>query len=112
MKNCCILIVTLLLVGCAGEDKQSDFMCDDPIAVQGYDQRDLAYGYIVSVIDSVDVSVKSVELIELYDDLEVYAVYSSSNGFHGNSGDQTLSSLRCDTEIDHIQYDLPVGLAN
>ena len=112
MKNSCILIVTLLLLGCAGEDKESAFMCDEPIEVQGYDQRDLAYGYIVSVIDSVDVSVKSVELIEKYDDLEVYAVYSSSNGFHGNSGDQTLSSLRCDTDIDHIQYDIPVGLAN
>ena len=112
MKNSCTFIVTLLLVGCAGEDQESVFMCDELIEVQGYVQGDLAYGYIVSVIDSVDVRVKSVELIEQYDDLEVYAVYSSSNGFYGNSGDQTLSSLRCDTEIDHIQYDIPVGLAN
>jgi hypothetical protein len=76
-------------VGCAGEDKESVFMCDEPIEVQGDVQGDLAYGYIVSVIDSVDVRVKSVELIEQYDDLEVYAVYSSSNGFYADKQRQS-----------------------
>ena len=84
--------------------------CDEPVELLGANQREFADGYIVAFDDSVDVSARSAELAEQYPDLVVLSVFQASGSFLGDSSEETLESIRCESGVTAIEFNTPSGL--
>ena len=68
------------------------------------------HGYIVSFEDELDVNIVAVELLEKYEDLEIYSTFSFANAFHGSSSEETLKKIQCISGVKDINYDQTNGV--
>lgn len=109
MKWLSIVLVFVVLYGCSDSDQLSSSMCDNP--VQFANQKDATTnGYIVGILDRVNVNSEATRLIEKYTDLEIYSTIETCNCFYGNSGDKTIQALQCEENVDTLSYNNAIGI--
>jgi len=106
-----VLVISLANTACdcdCGCDEQNtkiidDGLCNDFIAINNQPNTETP-GYIVTLSSDVNVGALQQDLLFQYKDLNVSAIFPSSNSFLANSGDDTLLNLQCNANVETIEY--------
>jgi len=105
MQKIIIFVFIFSLFGCDSDNESNDeISCEAPIQIIGFENRELADGYLISFTSETDIDLKSMEFTSKYKDLTIYEVFISSKIIHADSGDETLEKIQCESEVKSIQY--------
>ena len=110
MQKLIVFIIIIGLLGCDEESAQGNGVCSNPVEISGSlvsGNNNASILFILSFEDTVDVALKATSFVEKYNDLEVNSIFSSINGFSGNSSQDTLNNLQCEESVKSIQIDEP-----
>lgn len=106
MHNHTVVFALLVVItGCNIDDAgvPSVNLCKNPVEISNHEDA-TTFGFLVGVNQNMDVNVIATSLMDKYEDLEVFTVYSTCNCFHANSSSSTLSKLACESDIVSLQY--------
>lgn len=100
------IVFLAFLYGC---DHGDNSLCENPIEFSN-EADATTHGYLIGFEVSVSAESEAARLQEKYIDLEIYAIFPSSNGVHANSSDETLEHIRCESNIVSLTYNNAIFL--